>query len=50
MAMGQRGTYMAMLDHSGMLDKSEVHLRMEDVRQDPDGAWAVWKMHEAKYR
>lgn len=48
--MGQRGTYLAMLSHAGLLDKSEVQFGIDEVKRDPNSAWEEWKQHEAKHR
>ena len=50
MAMGQRGTYLAMLAHAGMLEKSDGYFDIEDCRREPERAWEDWKDQEAKHR
>ncbi|OAP58408.1 hypothetical protein AYL99_07498 [Fonsecaea erecta] len=50
MAMGQRGMYLAMLAHSGMLEFDEWSITLESRRQDPDRAWEDWKEHEGRHR
>ena len=50
MAMGQRGTYLAMLAHAGMLDKSDSHFDMEECRREPERAWEEWKDLESRHR
>lgn len=50
MAMGQRGMYLAMLSHSGMLDVSEVQIDINECKLDPAQAWEDWKEHEGRHR
>ncbi|OAG33974.1 hypothetical protein AYO21_11888 [Fonsecaea monophora] len=50
MAMGQRGMYLAMLAHSGMLESDEWSTTIESRRQDPERAWEDWKEHEGRHR
>ncbi|ETN39491.1 uncharacterized protein HMPREF1541_05717 [Cyphellophora europaea CBS 101466] len=50
MAMGQRGTYLAMLAHAGMLEKSNCHYDLEECRREPERAWEEWKEQETRHR
>ncbi|EXJ95359.1 hypothetical protein A1O1_00480 [Capronia coronata CBS 617.96] len=50
MAMGQRGMYLAMLDHSGMLNAADSCINVDRCRHEPDKAWEDWKEHEGKHR
>ena len=50
MAMGQRGMYLAMLAHSGMLEAADSHVDVEKCKQDPEKAWEEWKEREGKHR
>ena len=66
MAMGQRGTYLAvseskptmkqsltfiqMHDHAGMLERSSTHLDIEECRREPERAWEEWKEQESRHR
>jgi hypothetical protein len=48
--MGQRGTYLAMLAHAGMLEKSDNQFDTEWCRREPERAWEEWKDQESKHR
>ncbi|KAL2440800.1 Transcription factor 1 [Exophiala dermatitidis] len=50
MAMGQRGMYLAMLDHSGMLNAADLRIDIDTCRHDPEMTWEEWKEHEGKHR
>lgn len=66
MAMGQRGTYLAvstilpslkpeltliqMLDHSGLLESCDSQFEIEQCRRDPVRAWEDWKELESRHR
>jgi len=50
MAMGQRGMYLAMLAHSGMLDAGDLSLDLNQCQQGAEKAWEEWKVHEGKRR
>lgn len=50
MAMGQRGMYLAMLSHAGMLDASDSRLDINDCKLDAERAWEDWKEHEGRHR
>ncbi|KAK5078925.1 hypothetical protein LTR64_002655 [Lithohypha guttulata] len=50
MAMGQRGLYLAMLAHAGMLDVSESSIDVNECKLDPEIAWGDWKEHEGRHR
>ncbi|KAJ9608329.1 hypothetical protein H2200_007317 [Cladophialophora chaetospira] len=50
MAMGQRGMYLAMLAHSGMLDISESAIDIKKCKQDPERSWEDWKELEGRHR
>ena len=50
MAMGQRGLYLAMLAHAGMLDVSESRINVNECKMDPEMAWGDWKEHEGRHR
>ncbi|KAK5337768.1 hypothetical protein LTR98_005617 [Exophiala xenobiotica] len=50
MAMGQRGMYLAMLAHSGMIDADDSSVDVSKCKQEPEKAWEDWKQREAKRR
>ncbi|KIW44675.1 uncharacterized protein PV06_03129 [Exophiala oligosperma] len=50
MAMGQRGMYLAMLAHSGMLDADDLSIDVSQCKQETEKAWEKWKQQEAKRR
>lgn len=50
MAMGQRGLYLAMLSHAGMLGASDSRIEITDCKIDPERAWEDWKEHEGRHR
>lgn len=39
-----------MLDHAGLLEKSEFQLDNNQCRQDPERAWEEWKDQEGRHR
>lgn len=50
MSMGQRGLYLAMLSHAGLLDISDSHIDLSYCRREPEKAWAEWKEYEGRNR
>ncbi|KIV80229.1 hypothetical protein PV11_07744 [Exophiala sideris] len=50
MAMGQRGMYLAMLDHSGMLKATDASMDVSRCKQDPEKAWEEWIEQEGRHR
>ncbi|RMZ82251.1 hypothetical protein DV738_g1792, partial [Chaetothyriales sp. CBS 135597] len=50
MSMGQRGTYLAMVSHAGLLERSDSYFDLEDCRREPQRAWEEWKDVESKHR
>lgn len=50
MAMGQRGLYLAMLAHAGLLDVSESRIDVNECKLDAEMAWGDWKEHEGRHR
>ncbi|RMD39671.1 hypothetical protein DV735_g5459, partial [Chaetothyriales sp. CBS 134920] len=50
MSMGQRGTYLAMVSHAGLLERSDSYFEIEDCRRDPQRVWEEWKDVESKHR
>ena len=49
-AMGQRGMYLAMLGHAGMLEASSARPDLSECREDPEKAWEEWKEREGRNR
>lgn len=49
-AMGQRGMYLAMLSHAGMLEAFNERIDVGECQRNPESAWEEWKEYEAKNR
>ena len=49
-AMGQRGMYLAMMTHAGMLDICNKRVDLNEARYDPEKAWEDWKETEGRHR